>query len=367
MLSFAATATQNPANLAAISALLASLGLSSTAGIRAYLPLFAVGLASNANILHLQSRFSALGAAGPLVLLGILMVGEFTVDKLPIIDHVSDFVHTFIRPLSGAAIMAGTQNSLSDKSGLAAAVVGGGLALAFHGVKAASRPVVSATTVGMGNPIVSLLEDVFVVVAVLLLILAPFIGFGIFVLMIVGIWRLLRRFLRLFRRRKTPTPANPVRVVEATPNVGRKARKGRAAAVPAGKAAANAAKGAAGGAAAAGALGAAALGAAALGAGAKTPAQSPISPPATPVAPANAPNAAGNFGTAPTQGAPTVPTAPAQPPYAPGGGPLFPAPHSMKNLPTTQPMPGQPPQPGQPAQPGGVYPPDATTLPGTLP
>jgi hypothetical protein len=363
MLTFAATAAQNPANLAAISALLASLGLSSTAGIRAYLPLFAVGLASNANILHLQSRFSALGAAGPLVLLGILMVGEFTVDKLPIIDHVSDFVHTFIRPLSGAAIMAGTQNSLSDKSGLAAAVVGGGLALVFHGVKAASRPVVSATTVGMGNPIVSLLEDVFVVVAVLLLILAPFIGFGIFVLMIVGVWRLLRRFLRLFRRRKTPTPApaNPVRVVEATPNAGRKARRGKAVPIPAGKAA-NAAKGAAGGAAAAGAgaLGAAALGAAALGAAAKPPAQAPIAPPATPVAPANAPNAAGNFGTAPTQGAPTAP-------YAPGGGALFPAPHTMKNLPTTQPMPGQPPQPGQAAQPGGVYPPDATTLPGTLP
>lgn len=357
MLSFAATAAQNPANLAAISALLASLGLSSTAGIRAYLPLFAVGLASNANILHLQSQFHALGNAGPLVLLGILMVGEFTVDKLPIIDHVSDFVHTFIRPLSGAAIMAGTQNSLSDKSGLVAAIVGGGLALAFHGVKAASRPVVSATTVGMGNPIVSLLEDVFVVVAVLLLILAPFIGFGVFVLLLVGVWRLFRRFLRLFRRRKTPSSAsaNAARVVEATPAGGRKARKGKAAAVPVGKAA----RGAAGAAAGAGALGAG-LGAAALGAAAKAPAPPPLTPPAVPPAQQYAPNAAGNFGTAPTQGAPTVPTVPAPPPAAPN----IPLPHTMKNLPATQPMPGQPPQPPQP---GGVYPPDATTLPGTLP
>ena len=340
MFSFAAApAAADPTTLAAISALLAALGLSSTAGIRAYLPLFAVGLASHANVVHLQSQFKALGAAGPLVILGALMVGEFVVDKIPILDHLSDFVHTFIRPLSGAVIMAGTQNSLSDKSGLAAAVVGGGLALVFHGVKSATRPAVSATTAGVGNPIVSLLEDVGVIFLVLLLIFAPIVGFAIFVAVILLIWRLLRRVLRFFRRGRrapSPAPAGGARVVDASRPAGRKGRK---------------AAGAAAGAAAMGA------GAAAMIPGRGQPPASPSVPPQTPP-----PNTPGSFAAAPTQ---TAPTAPAPPPYVQGAAnPNLPPPHTMRTLPQTQAMPGQG---GQPAQQGQVYPPDAPTLPGNTP
>ena len=339
MLSFAAVGTQDPTTLAAISALLAALGLSSTAGIRAYLPLFAVGLASHANVLHLQSQFQALGSAGPLVVLGVLMVGEFVVDKIPIIDHVSDFVHTFIRPLSGAAIMAGTQNSLSDKSGLAAALIGGALALVFHGVKSATRPAVSATTAGVGNPIVSLLEDMGVVLIVLLLIFAPILGFALFLAIVLLIWRMLRKVLRFFRRgRRTPAPASAPagRVVDASPSSRRGARKGKGQAASAGGAMAGA-------------------GAAAVAS--RGQAQPPTMTPAqTPMG-----NTPGAFGAAPTQ---TAPSAPATP-YGPGTPtPILPPPHTMKTLPQTQPMPGQG---GQATQPAALYPPDATTLPGTTP
>lgn len=352
MFSFAATpAAADPATLTAISALLAALGLSSTAGIRAYLPLFAVGLASHTNVLHLQSQFKALGDAGPLVILGALMVGEFVVDKIPILDHVSDFVHTFIRPLSGAAIMAGTQNSLSDKSGLAAALLGGGLALVFHGVKSATRPAVSATTAGMGNPVVSLLEDVGVVFLVLVLIFAPIIGFAIFVGLVLLIWRLLRRILRFFRRgRRAPgsaTAGNAARVVDASsPPAGRGGRKSKAAA-------------AAGGAAVG--VGAAAMGRAKTpGQGQQPPVNAPTPPMQTPT-----PNTPGGFAAAPTQTAPTVP---APPPFGQGAGaPNLPPPHTMRPLPQTQTFPGQGGQPAQPAQPGQVYPPDAPTLPGNTP
>lgn len=350
MFSFAtSTAAADPTTLAAISALLAALGLSSTAGIRAYLPLFAVGLASHSNFLHLQSGFQALGSAGPLVILGALMVGEFTVDKIPIVDHVSDFVHTFIRPLSGAAIMAGTQNSLSDKSGLAAAVLGGALALVFHGAKSATRPAVSATTAGIGNPIVSLLEDVVVIFLVLILIFAPIVGFAVFVAVLLLIGRLLRRVLRFFRRgRAAPRPATPAgraSVVDAGPPQGGGGRKAK-----------NKGKAVAAG---AGALAAGVL----QGGGAP---QLPITPASgAPVAPAPVVNTPGSFAVSPTQPAPTVPVAP---PYAQGGAPPnLPPPHTMRTLPQTQTMPGQQQGPAQPGQQGQLYPPDAPTLPGTLP
>src|SRR5260370_28945621 len=109
----------------------------------------------------------------------LFVMGEFIVDKIPVIDHLSDAVHTVIRPLSGAAIMAGISNPLSDHSLWAAAILGALLALVVHGVKAASRPAVTATTAGLGNPIISLIEDRIVVIVSLPAPLAPVVALAL--------------------------------------------------------------------------------------------------------------------------------------------------------------------------------------------
>lgn len=205
-MTLASIAAQDPLSGSAFIYLLAALGLSSTAGLRAYIPLFAVGLAGSANVLPLQESFKPLSSPIVLVILALLAVGEFILDKVPIIDHVNDAIHTLIRPVSGALIMAGTQNSLSDWHGWAAAAVGAMLALVFHGAKATARPAVSATTIGHGNPIVSLIEDVLVILAVLVLIFAPVVG----IILVVALAGLFGRFVlwstRWMRRRKKNGP-----------------------------------------------------------------------------------------------------------------------------------------------------------------
>src|SRR5260370_37813322 len=123
-MTLASIAAQDPLSGSAFIYLLAALGLSSTAGLRAYIPLFAVGLAGSADLLPLQESFKPLSSPLVLVILGLLAVGEFILDKVPIIDHVNDAIHTFIRPVSGALIMAGTQNPLNDWPGVAAAALG---------------------------------------------------------------------------------------------------------------------------------------------------------------------------------------------------------------------------------------------------
>lgn len=215
---------QDPAAvLATISYLVAALGLSAVAGLRAYLPLLAVGLASTlpgpsgGTLLHLQPNFGAVGSAPVLVLLVILMVVEFVVDKLPLIDHLSDAVHTVIRPAVGAIIMAGTQNLVSDHSQVLAAVIGAALAFGVHVLKASARPAVTATTAGIGNPVVSLVEDIIAVVGVLLLVFAPIIGFVALALFLFVLVRVLRGlFRRLFGTRQVPPPP-PVPVPVPTP------------------------------------------------------------------------------------------------------------------------------------------------------
>jgi hypothetical protein len=327
----------------AITVLLAALGLSSTAGLRAYLPLLAVGIANNVavpggQLIPLQSNFSALSNPLVLVILGALTVGEFTVDKLPVVDHLSDFVHTFIRPLAGAMIMAGTANSLSDTSQWGAAVVGGVLALAFHGVKATTRPAVTATTAGIGNPIVSLIEDIVVVVAVLVLVLAPIIGIILMVLLVVGFGRLLTRLVRRFRGRKAGGQGGQPVVVNANAaRVPRRGRGRRGQQVPQ-------------------IAGPVVTGAVVPPLGAAIPV--PVAPAPNVPAPTATPMPTGPASaTAPTvaathQPAPYAPPPPAYPPNGP-----FQAPG----------MPPQPTQtlPGQAPVQGGVYPGDATTLPGT--
>jgi hypothetical protein len=204
-------------SIEAIGILLTALGLSSASGLRAYFPLLAVAIGSNIStgngqpLIPLSKPFQALGTWWVIALLAVLVIGEFTVDKIPGLDHVSDAFHTIVRPLSGAIIMAGTDNPLSERSIWAAAIVGAVLALTVHTAKAASRPAVTASTAGLGNPVVSLVEDVLVVVVSALAVLAPFLAAAVIVVLAIAIGWLIYRGVKKLRARRPPvnTPAGP--------------------------------------------------------------------------------------------------------------------------------------------------------------
>ena len=188
---------------ASLGVLLAALGLSSTAGLRAYLPLLAVGIAGDANVVPLQSSFTGLGSPALLLLLAVLAFGEFVADKVPILDHLSDFVHTAIRPAAGALIMVGTHNSLSDANMGLAALVGAGLALLIHGAKATARPAISASTAGIGNPVVSTVEDIIVIFLLILLLTLPILGLAALALLTAFLLRIAQRLTRRLRGRRS--------------------------------------------------------------------------------------------------------------------------------------------------------------------
>jgi hypothetical protein len=190
----------------ALAVLLTALGLSTASGLRAYFPLLAVAIGSNVStanghhLIALSAPFRALGTWWFVALLVVLVLGEFVVDKVPGLVHVSDAFHTIVRPLSGAIIMAGTANPLSEMNLWAAAVVGAVLALTVHTAKAASRPAVTVTTAGIGNPVVSLIEDGVTAVVSVLAMLAPFIAAAlILVLAVVSGWFIYRGAKQLSR------------------------------------------------------------------------------------------------------------------------------------------------------------------------
>jgi cytochrome bd-type quinol oxidase subunit 2 len=183
---------------------LSAFGLAAATGLNAYLPLLIVGLlARYTDLITLRSPFDALENPWVLGVLAVLLAIEMTADKIPAVDTVNDAIQTVVRPAAGAIIFAASANVITEVHPAVAIVCGLLAAFGVHAVKATARPVVTATTGGVGNPIVSTAEDVVAGVTTVLAILVPaLVAMLIIVLVVFLSWRLLRR-----RQRRIAAPA----------------------------------------------------------------------------------------------------------------------------------------------------------------
>jgi hypothetical protein len=105
---------------------------------------------------------------------------EQVADKIPGVDHISDLVHLPIKPVAAVALATAIA-SPEDASNLGAYMVptgiaAAGLALLAHFGKASVRGGSTATTGGLANPFLSVLEDVGVVVLIVLAVVLPVIA-----------------------------------------------------------------------------------------------------------------------------------------------------------------------------------------------
>lgn len=179
---------------------LTGLGLAAPAGLNAPLVLLLVALADRlTGVLNLPDDYEFLSSWPAIATLAALLLIEEVVDKIAGADHANDGVQTFVRPAAGALIMlATTQGELSPEIAAAA-----GLALAgtAHATKAGIRPLVTLGTAGVGNPVVSLVEDLLAVAAVVVALLVPV----LVVLVLAGLAAAALFALRRVRRR-TPRP-----------------------------------------------------------------------------------------------------------------------------------------------------------------
>jgi hypothetical protein len=188
---------------------LTGVGLATSAGLNAYIPLLAVGvLARYTSLITLPPSWQWLANGWVIVILAVLLAIEFVADKVPVVDHVNDVIQTVIRPTAGGLAFgaaSGAQTVMVKDPGrffsshqwvpIAMGVL---ISLTVHGAKATARPVVNTTTAGFGAPVVSTIEDFSSVALSLIAIVLPVLVLLILVLMVVGFWALMRRR----RRRK---------------------------------------------------------------------------------------------------------------------------------------------------------------------
>ncbi|MBA3262441.1 MAG: DUF4126 domain-containing protein [Thermoleophilaceae bacterium] len=168
--------------------ILTGLGLSGAAGLNAWLPAFAGALLTRLGVVELGEPFDELSRTPALAVLGTLTAADFVGDKVPAVDHVLHGIGTVIAPVSGTVLFTGE----TDASLVVSAVAGGSTAGAIHAARAALRPLSTAATLGIANPVLSLLEDLGSATLVLFAFVLPVLAVLLLVaLAIVGalVWR----------------------------------------------------------------------------------------------------------------------------------------------------------------------------------
>ena len=185
----------------ALLSIFTAFGLSSSAGLNAYLPLLVVALLARfTDLVTLNPPWDALESWWVIGLLVVLLIIEMLVDKVPAVDSVNDVIQTLIRPVAGAILFAASAGVIGDTHPVLALICGLLVAGGVHAAKATARPVVTSTTGGLLNPVVSVLEDVLSFVMAVVFILVPILGIVLLSLIIVWIIR------RKRRRQEEPLP-----------------------------------------------------------------------------------------------------------------------------------------------------------------
>ncbi len=140
--------------------LLTGLGLAMPAGLNAYIPLLAIALADRyTGLIQLAAPYDTVSSPWAIAVIAMLLGVEIIADKVPIVDHINDLIQSFIRPAAGGVLVMASTDAVQSINPVLAMILGLVVAGGVHTAKSTFRPVVTATTGGVGNPVVSATED----------------------------------------------------------------------------------------------------------------------------------------------------------------------------------------------------------------
>lgn len=136
-----------------------ALGLSTAAGLNAYIPLLTVGLLNRyTDLIDLPAPWNNISDPLVLGIVGVVGLADFIGDKVPIVDHVLHVIGLAVAPIVGGLLALASASAFDLDPGVTAGL-GVAAALATQVGRTAARPLSTAATGGGGNPVVSLAED----------------------------------------------------------------------------------------------------------------------------------------------------------------------------------------------------------------
>jgi len=135
------------------------VGLSAACGFRIFVPLLIMSIASLSGHLVLSPEFEWIATYPALAAFSIATLFEISAYYIPWVDNLLDAFAVPAATVAGTIVMASVVSDMSPflKWGLAV-IVGGGVAGTIQGFTSITRIVSTATTGGLGNPVVSTAE-----------------------------------------------------------------------------------------------------------------------------------------------------------------------------------------------------------------
>jgi hypothetical protein len=168
----------------------AGICLSAACGLRTFVPLLCVALASHFGVFSLDDKYAWLASTAGLVALGSAAVLEVGGYYIPVVDHLLDVIATPLSMVAGTLVMLTSIGADPGVPGwLLALLIGGGVSGAVQLTTVKARAVSTGTTAGFGNPIVATAELIGASVLSLLAILLPLLALAVAIALLFGVWR----------------------------------------------------------------------------------------------------------------------------------------------------------------------------------
>ncbi len=171
------------------------LGSSWATGVNMYLTIGGLGIAHRVGWITLPGNMDTISHPLIIVVALVMYVVEFFADKIPYVDSAWDSVHTFIRPIGGAALGYMAMADMGPIAQIPVALLTGGVAMDSHLTKATTRAAINTSPEPVTNSIASVTEDASVAGVLFLVMQHPIIA-GVLVILFIlfSIWFLKKMF-----------------------------------------------------------------------------------------------------------------------------------------------------------------------------
>lgn len=169
------------------------IGLSSVAGVRAYLPLALAGLFARIGLFDFPAPFEFLDNWLVVGLLFALALVEGILDKIPSLDTIMDVIQTPVRIVAGAILFSAALQAGIDVGAIPELAAGGGIAGAVSVSKSLLRPPANVSTAGVSAPFLSGAEDVVSLLGGVVAVLVPLVPVLFVAFLLYGFYRIRKR------------------------------------------------------------------------------------------------------------------------------------------------------------------------------
>ena len=181
------------------------VGLSAACGFRVFVPLLVMSIATITGWFEPVQGFEWLAMPAVCVALGFATVCEIGAYYVPWVDNLLDTIATPAAMIAGTlATMAVSSGEMSQFASWASAIIiGGGTAGVVQASTVAVRGVSTATTGGIGNPVIATGEWIGAIVLSILSLITP-------VLVVILVFLILVLVVRWVRRKKRENLAGSI-------------------------------------------------------------------------------------------------------------------------------------------------------------